>query len=98
MDKMAYRIEYGSISLRKRMKQIRGTKYAQRTKYILLVCCAIVLSVLSYFGHFDFLIPGNKEITKAAFYNMVEEVEKGESIAGAISAFCEMVLNEDTNR
>ena len=40
----------------------------------------------------DFLIPGDQKVTKHAFYSMINQVQQGENIAGAISAFCEEIL------
>lgn len=91
---MAYRITYGAMSFRKRLKQIRGTKQFYRIKYALLTAVATVSVLLGRFGVFDFLIPGDKEVTTTAFYNMIDDIGNGETIVEAFTTFCEVIVEE----
>lgn len=42
-------------------------------------------------------IPGNDEITVEAFTKMVTDLQEGDSVKNAVTAFCETVLNDGKN-
>ena len=62
-------------------------------RWITAAVILLALSLLSKAGFFDFLIPGDKAVTKQAFATMVQEVEEGEGVKSAITAFCQGVLD-----
>jgi len=91
---MAYCIQYNQ-GIAKRT-QIRDTVDVRkgRVKMVFLLLLIVFLFVSAYMGwSADFLIPGNREITKAAFAEMVQDVEDGESIKTAIAEFCREVIS-----
>lgn len=42
----------------------------------------------------QFLIPGDPQITKAAFAEMTQSVREGQSVEDAVVAFCRQILTE----
>lgn len=40
----------------------------------------------------NWLIPGDKDVTKAAFSLMLEDIRTGEPVSQAVSAFCREIL------
>lgn len=41
----------------------------------------------------SFLIPGNPEITAAAFSSMVDDIREGETVGKAVTAFCLEIID-----
>ena len=87
---MAYKMEYGMGS-----PIVLSTKNVKRKgkvgiKKLLLVCIIVALIVLC--ATTDIFIPGDKEITKAAMNNLVNDVKGGEQVVDAFAAFCQTVL------
>ena len=88
---MAYRIEYapsGTVLKEKRKIKIRWISAA--------VIFALMFGVLRLTGIDDFvreiLIPGDPDVTAAAWNQMVDLLRDGSGIRLAIAAFCEQVL------
>lgn len=91
---MGYRIDYGQ-SLTKQII-IDSDKMGQKKhhgKWIALWCILLSVVLLGKCSCLDFLIPGDKEITKHAFTTMIEDVQEGEDIKDAVTAFCVEILN-----
>ena len=91
---MGYRIHYGHMLIKEEIRQ-REEKRKTRLPAKLIVACSIVLviTILGKTGCLDFLIPGDKEVTKQAFSAMVENVRDGEDVKSAITAFCVEILD-----
>ena len=53
----------------------------------------LALTMLSRSGYLDFLIPGDKTVTKQAFVSFVNDVSEGEGMKNAFTAFCQEVLD-----
>lgn len=96
---MGYRIDYG---------QPFDPKYPMPSRHSRLpwmVCAALLLFTLLtnlYWPEgraalLDILIPGDPEITAAAFSGMLEDVQAGEDITNAVTAFCREILDNGTN-
>lgn len=89
---MAYQIQYGKPSKKERLACIQNPKKLKIGLYITVFLILLSIGLLGRLGKLDFLIPGDKQITKEAFHAMVEEVREGESVKEAITAFCEEIL------
>ena len=88
---MAYRIEYapsGSVIKEKRKNRIRWISAA--VMFLLLMG----ILRLTGFGDFalDILIPGDPDVTAAAWNQMVDLLRDGSSIRLAVATFCEQIL------
>lgn len=91
---MGYRIQYGQTVIKESLYETTlKKKPTAPIKWIAAGCILLALTLLGRTGGLDFLIPGNKEITKQAFSSMVDEVRDGEDIKTAITAFCVEILN-----
>ena len=88
---MAYRIAYGPSGT------VLKEKRRKRRKWISAVAVfALVIGILRLFwiGDWmrDFLIPGDPDVTVAAWNTMVDKLRDGSGIRLAVAAFCEQVL------
>ena len=90
---MGYNIQYGTTSISTRIKRARGTKKMRKLEYLIIGCALLLTILLGRFGLLDFLIPGDKNVTKAAFSDMIQDVQRGESVKSAVTAFCNEILN-----
>ena len=91
---MGYRLEYGSTIVKKPVHESAFTqKGAGPFKWIAVGCILLSLTILGKTGCLDFLIPGDKEVTKQAFSAIVADVRDGEDVKTAITAFCMEILN-----
>ena len=90
---MGYNIQYGTTSLRSRMRKAYGTKEFRKYRYG-LVCVGIFAALIfGRVGLLDFLIPGDNEVTKKAFSNMIQNVREGENVKRAVVVFCDEILD-----
>ena len=91
---MGYRIRYGQTAVKEVIAQTQLQKEKKLSlKWIAVVCVMIAITILGKTGCLDFLIPGDKEVTRQAFSSMVENVREGENVKTAITAFCMEILN-----
>ena len=89
---MAYRIQYSPESI-KRYPCKPNRK--QTKKYKLIVICLILAAALwvRTTGIPDFLLPGDKEVTRAAAETLVKNVKQGSSMTDAVTVFCQEILH-----
>lgn len=96
---MGYRIDYG---------QPFDQKYpmpSRRSRLPWMVCGALLLFALLTNLYWpegraalrDILIPGDPEVTAAAFSGMMEDIRTGEDVTGAVTAFCREILDNGSN-
>ena len=88
---MSYQIIYTPDENEKYPKNSR-TKNRSHKYWILLLLSASALCIKLY-GIPDFLIPGNKEITKSAVQTMILDLRSGESLDDAITGFCMEIIH-----
>ena len=90
---MSYRVEYGvsGESVFINTDKLRRKKQSGR-----IICAMLVVAILVYGivngWIWDFLFPGHNEITKAAAENMIAEIQEGEPVADAVTAFCKEIV------
>lgn len=89
---MGYRIQYGKITRMERVASPQASKKAAVVKTVIVVGVLVIAAFLGRLGFLDFLIPGDKEVTKEAFHAMLEDVREGEDVKTAITAFCAEIL------
>jgi len=91
---MAYRIQYGQ-TLEKTTITERVKSGNTKSLYRIIIALAIILALtlLSRGGYLDFLIPGDKALTKEAFATMVEDVGAGTGVEDALVSFCKEILS-----
>lgn len=91
---MGYRLEYGATVVKiPTQESTFNRKNARSVKWIAAGCILLSLTILGKIGCLDFLIPGDKEVTKQAFSAMVDNVREGEDVKTAVTAFCMEILN-----
>lgn len=90
---MAYRIDYGQPSGAKGMPRRRG-----QLGDTICVALAVFLLLTHFFwpagrdALAQLLLPGDRESTGRAFSTLVEELQQGQSVGAAVSAFCRELL------
>ena len=92
---MGYTIQYGPAG---KAEAAWHAKRRKKSGVILAVCVlavAFVAIVLS--GDFEqiknYLIPGDLEVTKAAFAQFTENIRQGDTVGDAITAFCREIID-----
>lgn len=91
---MGYQIKYGATAVK--IPVLENTpKKEKNTRPVWLIPVIVtgIIIALGWTGNLDFLIPGDKVVTKKAFSEMVEQVQQGEQIGNAITAFCREILD-----
>ena len=91
---MSYAVEYhfGVTAI----KPIVDHSKSRRSIPVRILCLLLILTIfLSAFliCRTDFLVPGDKEVTKAAFRSLLQTVEDGTDIQSAVTAFCKEVID-----
>ena len=91
---MGYTIRYGPDSLAEAAWKRGAGKRRIRTWSLLAILFLAAGILLSGFGGRigDLFIPGDPEVTKAAFSQFTEDLRGGERLPDAITAFCLEIL------
>ena len=90
---MGYHIQYGKMTRIERLASRQISKKTITFKIGVALGVLAIAILLGQLGFLDFLIPGDKEVTKDAFYTMLDDVREGENVRVAIVAFCEDILD-----
>lgn len=89
---MSYKVQYHPELNRKYPASSASHKRNGR-KIIFFSLLAILVGVLLIQSDvFHYLLPGNPEVTAAAFASLVTEVGEGESVTEAIVKFCNDII------
>ena len=89
---MAYQIRYEDTAV------IKKTKPQQKiiSAWIVSLCVvALLAGSLRLESVQNFLIPGDPEVTKAAFSAFTRNLENGDSFTDAATAFCRQIIQKD---
>ena len=91
---MGYKIDYGPWG--KTEAAWHRRTHRKKMRAFLVVLIAAVLTVLLLRADSgkvqQLLIPGNPEITAAAFSQLTEDVKAGEAVGDAFGAFCKQII------
>lgn len=91
---MGYCIQYTQgIALKTELQESKHTRKGRIQICILLMVIVFFLVAASMGMTAEFLIPGDREVTKAAFIELVQDVENGENVKTAITTFCKEVIS-----
>ena len=90
---MGYRIQYGKTTKFENTASPLVVKKVAVVKTAVAVGILMLIVLLGNFGFLDFLIPGDKEVTKEAFCAMLEDVREGDDVKTAITTFCAEILD-----
>lgn len=92
---MSYYVEYNpELCQRYPLRQSRHRNIMLPIAILLIAAIVMYVSVQSEIV--KYLIPGNPDITTAAFSQLVEQVAAGESIGRSIITFCEEIITGGT--
>ena len=83
---MHYRIVYG-----KKKQRLSQLTKRQKVFAIAFISC-LSLAVFLFAGGAKLLLPGDPEFSSVALENMVQAIQNGETLADAVTAFCEEIL------
>lgn len=90
---MAYQIMYTDTELIKEVKSDRRIRYKWA---IYLLVIVLLGSILQMKQVQNCLIPGDPEVTRAAFSGFAQELREGERFKDAAAAFCRQIIESDT--
>ena len=91
---MGYKIQYSQTG---ESVRVAPKKYNQ-LRYIIIVCiliaCCLALYVVDVkeVAILDYFLPGNPEVTKAAFFSFAEDLRSGLTFSDAVTAFCREII------
>ena len=89
---MSYQIMYdfkkGQIN-----KQQNRRKNKRLTVAIIVILLTVILRISSWDNAFwEFLIPGNENITKSALQDFTDSLENGQGFSDAVFVFCDAII------
>lgn len=90
---MGYRIEYKNIGKRPDKQRRSWASIIAVTCVAALLTGAITIKTVGLKWVQEFLIPGDPAITAAALEEMVADLRQGTSLADAVTAFCQEIIN-----
>ena len=88
---MSFRIQYG---ISRHEVNSRKTKFKKWLPFLLAVIFLVAGWLISLTEiRFDWLLPGDPEVTAAALESLRENLAAGESLGEAVTAFCREIIN-----
>lgn len=95
---MGYRIVYGPMP---KMPQERDYKPLRIQVLTAVFALLFVLTVRQAWPEGtallrEFLLPGEQNVTEAAFSEMIGDIREGESLGDALTAFCRQIVEHGT--
>lgn len=92
---MGYTIQYGSTGkLEGNWLSHQKKRKAHKAKWIVLSILGLALFFsLKSEAVQNFLIPGDPEVTKAAFLQFTEDIKGGEQFQNAVYTFCREIID-----
>lgn len=91
---MGYVIEYSPQDKRKYPitgNKRKGKRYVRWFLILVVLVCSLIPGIRT--RAVNLLIPGDDEVTKAAFQIMTEQLRAGEPVNDAVTAFCQEILD-----
>ncbi len=91
---MGYRIHYGETVIKETFAQPKPKEnFPVKVILSLTLCCAVLFTLLRNVDSvINFLLPGNQQTTKAAISTFVQDLNEGEPIKDAVTAFCREII------
>ena len=91
---MGYRIQYQPELNNKYLIKSKRKTDKQILLYISILSCLAILLTVPVCRHWlwEFLIPGDAQLTSAAFSEMLNLLKSGEDLSDAVTAFCKEIL------
>ena len=91
---MAYRVCY-SPEDNKRYPEVNKQGSGRGARYIAIISAVVLaLSIPKVRDKlWMWLIPGDEAVTSGAFTQMVEDIQSGNSVADAVTVFCQEILD-----
>lgn len=90
---MSYRVEYNAMEV----KQEKQRDFKGRQWLLGIVCLLGIVTGIYVCGMGDrvkeVLIPGDTEVTQAAFSDMVERISQGQNAVTAFTNFCQEIID-----
>ena len=88
---MSYSVSYNP-ELKKRYPAFRQ-KSKQNYNILLIILCSVTVGILlTSSGVLRYLLPGDPDVTAAAFSALIDSVSSGLSVKESLYAFCEEIL------
>lgn len=93
---MGYSIQYGADShVETAWKRKAGRKYR---RYLMVFAVFVTAAIFAFSGGKkgleDMLIPGNPEVTKAAFSQLADDLREGNPLKEALVTFCREIIGD----
>lgn len=88
---MSYCIEYNP-ELKKKYPKAKFTKQISIKPIIYILVCFVATYLFVESKIYRYLLPGNPDVTIAAFSTLVERVGEGDPMGAAVRSFCEEII------
>ena len=89
---MSYCVSYNPEFSKRYPFAQRRQRQLSKTLIVLVLIAALTAGAAWRGGILRFLIPGDPDVTVAAFSTMVEKVEMGEPLRESLLAFCREII------
>lgn len=92
---MAYRIIYGEDPVITKQRRSRPLRLQTMTAVFFLLFALLVSFTWSEGTEKlrEYLIPGERSVTQAAFQTFVEDLQEGEPVGDALTTFCRDIIS-----
>ena len=97
---MGFRIEYSQGEGRKVPieEKSKSQPAVKRIAILVLACVFLFIGAQNISSVEEFLIPGEPEVTKAAFSSFIDDLQQGSSFRDAITVFCREIIQNAQNK
>ena len=92
---MGYTVQYGPESAAETAWKRKAGRKGRRFLLLLTILCAAAVFAVSGWTEDlgDLLIPGDPEVTKAAFSQLTEDLREGDPFRDAVITFCREIID-----
>ncbi len=93
--RLAYKIRYDDTLVKEVIKKSKKGKINLIRKPLIWLFATILAFVMLYNQETlrSYILPGNPDVTEAALQSFVNDIREGESLSGAITAFCQEIIS-----
>ena len=96
---MGYRIVYGPMPKTRKLRNYRAPRLRIMAAAFLLLFVLVVRQAWPDGAEIlrEYLLPGERSVTEAAFGEMVTDLQNGQSVGEAVTAFCKEIVKHGAN-
>ena len=88
---MSYRITYGKRIIKDHI--LINERKHRKSAYVIILTLLLLSAVYFKDKIYKFILPGNPQVTEKALHELVTDIQEGEPVGDAVTAFCRLIID-----